>query len=898
MINILFATLLAVVSVEHRDLPETWFHIIGGNASKEGISADVKAIAEAGIGGIQFFHGQFGGRWPGVKEPIPCLSAKWDNLVAHLADECAAKGVTFKMQNCPGWSMSGGPWVPPRKAMRQLVAFEPGKKPHFDADSDYQEICTLTFPAPLGEKLGMLKPDSVETNGDSRVFRFAKPVTIRSMALSNPQQINHGWSYEPALTFVLEADGRCVVNRECTQGTWYDFASMTFAVPETTASVWRFTVHHRHQINKYPDVKLSAAARLDHWEPKAALVLRDFTMGTNAAPVRTEGELTLVFGHVNAKKRNAPAPPEGTGWECDKMDPEGFKVNFDGYVGRLIKGPLAGKGMCGLVVDSWECGPARWTWKIEEKFREFNGYELRPFMPALFGYVIKSEAETERFLLDFRRTCSRLVEENYYGTIAKIAHEHGLTAQYETAFGDVIVGDLMRFWKYADEPMCEFWSPFDQPEASVYSHNFKPVRPCVSAAHLYGKRRVSAEAFTSFKLNFNETLQSRKEDANVHLCRGVTHLVFHTYTHNPVVGGLPPGSSFGSGIGSPFLRLQTWWPFMPGFTRYLAVCGHELERGKPVVDVLWYVGDALAHKPDERGDRLGSGYKYDYLNRDVLETRLDVKDGRFVLPDGMSYRVLWIPAGTFMLPETERLIAALEKKGGRIVRGDFKPDWQADVEGAPYWYHRRDGEESIYFLANFRKPFKGEVKLRDYPKSLSIELAPGEGRFVYVKGGKLRMMEPETGRTVFGAKGEGEKELSGWSRPLGFWRDLPGTMEEKGFSGTRDYTLKVKRPLPKGDPRRIVFDLGRVECCARVIVNGKKVGDLWCEPYRIDVTDALADGENELKVEVTSTWRNRLIVDARLPEEKRQTWTVRGPDGGHGFALSGWVGPAKLRIER
>ena len=39
--------------------PETWFHLIGGNVSKEGMSADLDAIAQAGISGIHLFHGPF-----------------------------------------------------------------------------------------------------------------------------------------------------------------------------------------------------------------------------------------------------------------------------------------------------------------------------------------------------------------------------------------------------------------------------------------------------------------------------------------------------------------------------------------------------------------------------------------------------------------------------------------------------------------------------------------------------------------------------------------------------------------------------------------------------------------------------------------------------------------------
>ena len=102
-------------SKDHR--PETWFHLIGGNVAKGGLAADLDAVASAGISGIQLFHGQFGGPWPGVSPQIPCLSKDWDDLIRFAADGCAARGLSFKMQNCPGWSMSGGPWIAPSNAI-------------------------------------------------------------------------------------------------------------------------------------------------------------------------------------------------------------------------------------------------------------------------------------------------------------------------------------------------------------------------------------------------------------------------------------------------------------------------------------------------------------------------------------------------------------------------------------------------------------------------------------------------------------------------------------------------------------------------------------------------------------------------------------------------------------
>ena len=107
----------------------------------------------------------------------------------------------------------------------------------------------------------------------------------------------------------------------------------------------------------------------------------------------------------------------------------------------------------------------------------------------------------------------------------------------------MLPGDLMTFWKHCETPMCEFWFP--RAESSVGQDDFKPIIPCASAAHIYGKKRVAAEAFTTTRLKWDEEPKRLKACANHAFARGVTHLVFHTYTHNPVVNGLPPGSSFG-----------------------------------------------------------------------------------------------------------------------------------------------------------------------------------------------------------------------------------------------------------------------------------------------------------------------------------------------------------------
>jgi len=88
------------------------------------------------------------------------------------------------------------------------------------------------------------------------------------------------------------------------------------------------------------------------------------------------------------------------------------------------------------------------------------------------------------------------------------------------------------------------------------------------------------------------------------------------------------------------------------------------------------------------------------------------------------------------------------------------------------------------------------------------------------------------------------------------------------FSGTATYERQIAIPasaLRKG--RRVFLDLGRVEVLAGVTVNGKDLGVVWKEPYRVDITDVVHAGANTVSVAVTNLWVNRMIADAALPEE-------------------------------
>jgi len=359
----------------------------------------------------------------------------------------------------------------------------------------------------------------------------------------------------------------------------------------------------------------------------------------------------LRFGHVNNGANNAPAPKEATGFECNKFSAAATEKHFNGYIGRLSAqdGP-AGARLHGMLMDSWECRTQQtWTRDMEAEFARLNGYALRRWLPALAGYVVGDHVTSERCLRDWRATVNALQVENFFGTLARLAHQRVLTLSFETAMGDVAPGDILEYFKQADVPMCEFWQP-DDPQGG--GEESKPILPCVSAAHIYGKPRIAAEAFTSLGVKWNEHPGLLKSFADHNLALGLNQLVFQAYTHNPRLNSVPGasyGSGFGAGIGTPFLRGQTWWSYMRTFTDYLTRCQFLLTQGRPVADVLWCLGDELDHKPRQDTPFPG-GYHFDYCNQDALLNRIVVSEGKLRTPEGVTWRVPATPNSHRLTP--------------------------------------------------------------------------------------------------------------------------------------------------------------------------------------------------------------------------------------------------------
>ena len=271
--------------------PETWFHYIGGNVSLAGITKDLEAIAAAGFSGIQLFHGQFGGVWPGAEEQITCLSPKWDAAVQHTAKECERLGLRFTMQGCPGWAMAGGPWIQPEQAMRHLVWSRtdvsandpdvivlPAAFSNEEDWRDYRDVAVIAFPTPLGDTGTPLRPETVESNTGhdwSKVLTGEASIQLGATTGNNPYRIDvilpeetvvrrvefpsinglsHAWCYEPGVNVRVQAvmsDGKeiDIVHTDLPQSSWQDDRPITLACTEAEPTrKYRITIVNQHDI--------------------------------------------------------------------------------------------------------------------------------------------------------------------------------------------------------------------------------------------------------------------------------------------------------------------------------------------------------------------------------------------------------------------------------------------------------------------------------------------------------------------------------------------------------------------------------------------------------------------------------------------------------------------------
>jgi hypothetical protein len=650
------------------------------------------------------------------------------------------------------------------------------------------------------------------------------------------------------------------------------------------------------------------------------------------------------------------------GYEADLLSSAGIEVHFRNTAEPLLADAEAvgGKALKYLHIDSYELGAdvrgqqPTWSLAFRDEFKTRRGYDLLPFLPALARRVVDSREATDRVLSDFRWTIGDLMAEKFWARFRQLAHQRGMQIHTETGYGTYPFPhiDGLRCAGYNDATMGEFWYGTDI--MSQFNHWGNVIRTVASAAHIYGRSIIQAESFTSW-MHWQEYPQALKPIGDEAFTNGLNRMVFHQYTHQPKLD-MKPGWQYGAG--THFDRNVTWWEQARSFFQYVARCQYLLQQGRFVADVLHFYGEGVTKfvpSKEYLTPPVPLGFDFDAVNADVLLNGVSVRNGRLVLPNGTSYRVLSLPEDGAMSLAVQRKLRSLVGEGAIVVgpkqrKGPLSevllaegllPDFDYANPGgdvALTFTHRSIGDTDVYFVANRQErseslecafrirgkrpeiwdPVSGETRAavafrqEGGRTALPLEFAPYGSMFVvfrtpidpHAHGSDSRnfpvFSDPHelTGpwNVAFDPRWGGPaniefEELIGWTK-----RPEEGI---KFYSGTATYRKTFDLPAALQQPGlEIALDLGEVKNVAQVRLNGKDLGVAWTKPFRVIVTNAVKPAANALEIDVVNLWPNRLIGDAALPEEKRFGRTNVQYKKDDPLLESGLLGKVTLLISR
>ncbi|MEI7901905.1 MAG: glycosyl hydrolase [bacterium] len=591
-----------------------WFRQ-NGQISQEGITRDFREMSAKGVGGVILWDNLVNPGSDTITVPINVrwLDPKWWELYRHTIKEAKRFGIGLSVQLC--WCINcGGPWITPENTIQRVVCSEVSVKG------------PSTFNAVLAKP-----PMNWDFYRDIAVLAVRKADDGKEVA-GKTEPVNL-WPFK---TFNAEVRERLPATLEDPEPE----------VPGETRLLHGSLVELTGKMDK--DGRLS-------WEVP-------------------EGDwMILRIGHTaDIKSRtNSYVAPDHGGFEVNVLNREAMELHMRELAQKLVDnaGSEAGKALKYLHTDSWEMPPSNWTQKFREEFRRRRGYDLLPYLPVLAGKLVESREATNRFLWDFRRTIGDLIAENHYGVLREFAARYGMGNDCE-AGGMSVHFDALQTLGKSESPMGEIWAgPLDD---CKWFPNINTTKQAASAAHIYGRKFAAAETFTSLAPDWigphwEEDPAMLKPVADVAFGNGINRIVAHTITHSPSEWGKPGLEYF---AGSHMNPNVTWWEQSGAWFKYLGRCDYLLQQGLFVADACYFYGEGVPNYMPSRPylvPGMPAGYDYDGVNAEVLLTRMSVKDGRIVLPDGMSYRVLVLPPLQRMTPTVLKRVKELVEDGATVI---------------------------------------------------------------------------------------------------------------------------------------------------------------------------------------------------------------------------------------
>ncbi len=889
--------------------PYVWWHWMGSNFSRTGITKDLEAMKAQGIGGATIFN-----LASAVQEShVPTLNNPWPHqtyrspayweAIKHAAAEAKRLGLEIGLHNTAGYSTTGGPWIDQERGMKKLVW---SKQIVMDGGNN---------------KILMARPAPVISDGWGSQALPPNPSTWYKDIAYLAIPLSDSIKYDRTEDFTGYFDTSGLQVKTLPKGDWIVYRlgyAPTMAIPHPLPD--------DIMDKTYEADKMSREQSIYHWNQVLDPVKKYL------APYLGNSFKHMLIDSYEAGYQN---------WT------PGFREQF-----TRIKG----------------YDPLPWILTFTDAITN----ELPENAKTGNKRIRKTEEETQRFNWDYYDVINQLYFENGWQVAKDMLHGTGLQLQWEAyggpfdsrqgaAFSDIPMGE---FWSYQKEGIdavipaaagaagkniigaeaftgSPVLSKFTEDPAFLkqsaigafssgvnrmilhhwvhqpFDDKYQPGMGMGWWGTHFGRNQTWAEPGKAFfqYLSRSQVLLQYGEKVAEYLCveklQGNADLIsINDFIRMPikVVRGkivLESGRTYpfivfpNTNVMLPEVAEKIKWLVgqgatvvaakpskSPGLKNYPA-CDRQIAA---IANEVWNDGNSNQNDKGMVFTNLDDAIIYHQVKTDYsIEKATIPKDIKIVHRRGKEADVFFVAN---VNPEAQQVTISVNISG-------MQPEiWQAEngsMMNAPVWQEKEGRtlvELNVKDYQSVFIVFKKVAVKKDHPVSIQVSENAKDWSFISSKIGTSIHSAVATNVAISYASGKSENihlsapkvlDIAGsWQLSLQPKLDKSFTVEFlalidfsmhdnpaiKYFAGTAVYRKSIKMDasfLASG--KLILLDLGKMNDIASVKLNGKDMGVLWYPPYTLDVTGVIKPGENTLEISVTNNWANRLIGDEQEPAD-------------------------------
>lgn len=909
--------------------PGVYWYFMDGNISKEGITKDLESMKDVGINYVLFLEVNVGV----PRGEVDFLSNEWKDCFKHAVNECKRLGITMILGVGPGWTGSGGPWVDIKKSMRHLVSEtlvvtgsgkqkiyikkpEP-KMPYFGMWvfneelkkkwlDYYEDVAVLAFP---------FAEDNLKIKDiNEKVLYYREPY---SSVQNVKQYIDRDFNSNEEGPVVNSCE---IIN--LTDSLHGD--TVSWDVPSGKWTVLRFGIRNNGAVTRPAPVPglgfecdkadtVALKEHLDSFTEELFSFVGDSLSDEN-------GGLKIL--HMDSWEMGAQNWTYNFVEEFKKRrgyDPQPFYPVYAGYV--VDGGEISERFMWDIRQTMQELMIEYHSGYLKKYANEYGmqlsiePYDMNPMQDLELG------ATADIPMCEFWspggfNTSFSAIEGSSLGNLKG---QRIVPSEAFTAWGDG--------WKQHPASMKNqtdwaFASGINRLMFHTFQHQSLPdsLRPGMTMGP-YGIHWDRNQTWWPYVGEYHKyvtrcqyLLQKGETIADILLLAPEEAPFVFKAPESYVKGDsfMPDKRGYNFDVCPASIlysaRVENGYLKFPGGMKYKLLVLPEFERMTPKllkkIEYLAANGAVIVGNPPKKSPSLSN---YPESDKEILSITSKMWGNN--IAKGIAYSKYEdgvIVSGDSLRVCSDNLYPNYDIISSVLSSFDICEDFKSSI---PYlrYIHKKYRDIDYYFISNisdtifssdcrFRinnkqpylwNPVTGETNkiLTDESSSsttINLKFEPHQSYFIVFHGkadvndtsnthvvnnSKLFVIDgswkvsfsPEYG----GPKEQIFKDLIDWSKH--------SSDSIKYYSGTAVYKKDFKY-FSKSKETRKYLDLGKVKNIAKVILNGVDVGILWTEPWRIEITKYLNEGNNYLELEVTNLWPNRLIGD----EQKENDGIVNG----------------------